>query len=105
MDIVSPFNIGRDQGCECCVVLGLSSSKSLFVHCLVLCMCFLTFSHSVLCCSCSSGGLSLSRYCSNGVLFAVTVNRVLVTDGVTLQAVSLTDGKVTWEQTLPDGVR
>ena len=68
-------------------------------------MCFLTFSHSVLCCSCSSGGLSLSRYCSNGVLFAVTVNRVLVTDGVTLQAVSLTDGKVTWEQTLPDGVR
>lgn len=63
------------------------------------------FLHCVVCCSCSSGGLSLSRYCSNGVLFTVTVNRVLVTDGVMLQAVSLTDGKVSWEQTLPDGVR
>ena len=63
------------------------------------------FLHCVLCCSCSSGGVSLSQYCSNGVLFAVTVNRVLVTDGVTLQALSLADGKVSWKQTLPDGVR
>ena len=65
-----------------------------------MCMCFL-----LLRCSCANGALSLSQYCSKGMLFAVTVNKVLVTDGVTLQAVSLTDGKVSWEQTLPEGVR
>ena len=75
-----------------CVHCSASGTVYVFLHCIVRC-------------SCSSGGLSLSRYCSNGVLFAVTVNRVLVTDGVTLQAVSLTDGKVSWKQTLPDGVR
>lgn len=63
------------------------------------------FLHCVLCYSCSSGGLSLSQYCSNGMLFALTVNWVLVTDGVTLQALSVANGKVSWEQTLPDGVR
>ena len=65
-----------------------------------MCMCFL-----LLHCSCANDALSQSQYCSKGMLFAVTVNKVLITDRVTLQAVSLTDGKVSWEQTLPEGVR